>query len=150
VAVRQLAPPQVYTAYQLAKNEEVVLHDRALTAFAGDWIITLGATVMDVLSPAAFLQRYAEVKKEGLQLSTEQESQLATALGPAALESSSAFTTTIMRLARLRVGDVEINFSAAQWEELARRAEKRRQSVKAYVGGVVHQLLQDLWTGVGV
>ena len=149
--VHEVRPAQAYTAYPLTEKTYLTLPSgTVLTGYPGEWVITREATVYAIVSEQEFRQHYAPADRPKLQITPEDQSTLAKLLGFGSTNSSLELTRAVEKLARLRIGDVEVNFSPGQWEEIARRAEKRGQPIAKYMIGVVDKVLQDLWTSTGI
>jgi hypothetical protein len=147
VQVRERKASPIYEAYKLLQDQHVVLPSgHEVQAFIGEWVVCVGARVLDTLSPARFEQFYEVVGEAGLSIDPQDRTSLEKQLGFGSTRDSKTLTAAVSRLATLTIGDIQKNFSVAQWEEIARRAEKRRLSVSAYMDQIVEKLLQDLWT----
>lgn len=145
--VRERQPRETLGAYQLQQDQNVMLPTgHEVRAFAGDWVITRGSATLDVLSQSRFEQFYQPVGAPDWILAPADRKTLEDLLGFGATETSASLTAAVSRLARLSIGDIPVNFTVLQWEEIARRAEKRRQPIATYVRTLVDKLLQDLWT----
>lgn len=147
VMVRAKQRLPVLTAYQVQAREVLQIRGRAVQAFPLDWIVTNGDQTLDVAAPDQFEQlfdRLADTEK--LQIEDQDRSALAATLGFGSTNTSKDLTRAVARLAKLTIGDIKVEFSPAQWEEIARRAEKRRLSPAAYMKLIVERLTQDLWT----
>lgn len=112
---------------------------------AGDWVITKGAIVQTVVTDVVYRARYESVDERGLLLTGADRTLLERTLGFGATETPQHLTTAVRRLASLTIGNVEIDFTPGQWEELAARARKRGIPVGALVRQVVDKITGDLW-----
>ena len=149
--VREIKSSPAYTAYQLTERSHIELPSgTVLIGYPGEWVITREATVYAIVSDREFRADYAPANAPKLQISADDQTTLAKILGFGSTNSSLELTRAVEKLARLRIGDVEVNFSPGQWEEIARRAEKRGQPIATYMIGVVDKVLQDLWTSTGI
>ena len=123
---------------------------RQLHVHPGDYVVLQGASgglVLDVLTPELFAQIYEALPEPGLALTPADHAELEKLLGFGSTRTSATLVLAVQHLARLSVGDVPINFTPAQWEELARRAEKRGQPLSLYMARLVERFTADLWAG---
>lgn len=146
LAVRLRNRAQTLTAWQVDKEQIVETIERTLRAFPQDWIIAAGEKPIDVVTAKQFESLYEPIEKRGLILTAEDQTALAKTLGFGSTNSSHDLTLAVQRLARLKIGGVDVDFSPAQWEELTHRAQKRGLSLTVYLDRMVEKLLQDLWT----
>lgn len=145
VPIRRVPVPLI--AFQALEEHFVDMDGRDIRVFPNDWVITNnGNKVVDVQSPKQFSRFYEHVIEGRLQIEPEQRSALEYALGAGSTDTADHLVTAVRRVAALSIGDIPITFTPPQWEELARRADKRGLSTSAYVAQVVDRLLQDLWT----
>ena len=148
-SVRQRAPALNLTAYQL--KQEVILQQAdgyKVRGFVHDWVVTSGDKVISVCSPAQFEEMFEDTGGSSLILSETDRATLTQMLGFGSTDSSQTLTRAVLRLARLSIGDIPVTFTTLQWEELARRAEKRGQKIGYYMQRLVEKLCQDLWTSL--
>lgn len=141
------AVTETLLAYQLPDPKNVILPSgHELRGYAGDWVVTRNEQPIDLLSQARFEQTYEPIPEPTLVLTKADQTALEQQLGFGATASSQTLRQAVQRLAALQIGSVDVNFSVTQWEELARRAERRGKTVSEYMQQVVDRLLQDLWT----
>ena len=144
-AVRPLGGP-VLTAIPVVRPEGVTLPDGTrLTAHPGEWMIAQGSQVVDVLSAADLHKKYEPTEKEGLILRGPERSRLERALGTGSTQTPEMLTTAVERLARLRVGDIQVDFTPGQWEEIAHRASKMGLPPAEVLKRLVDRFMQDVW-----
>jgi hypothetical protein len=145
--VRKREQAEIFSAQQMTEETNIELYSgQRLRAFQGDWIVSRGDRVIDAMTQARFDALYLPVGEPEWILAPSDRSELEKVLGFGATENSSTLTRAVGRLASLSIGDIPVNFTVTQWEELARRAEKRGMPIARYVATIVEKLLQDLWT----
>lgn len=120
--------------------------ERTLRAFPQDWIVASGEQPIDVVTAKQFESLYEPIEKRSLILTADDQTALAKVLGFGSTNTSRDLTLAVQRLARLKIGSIEVDPSPAQWEELTHRAQKRGLTLKVYMERVVEKLMQDLWT----
>lgn len=134
------------TAVPCVTTTPVVLPDgTALDAVPGQWLITNGAQIVDVLSPDQFTRLYEPVEATGLVLAGALRARIERTLGIGSTETPEHLVTAIERTARLVIGDVRVDFTPGQWEHLAHRAEKMGITVDQLLTRVVARITDDLW-----
>lgn len=147
IQVRERKAAETLTAYQLTKEADVILPSgHGIRAYPGEWVVCRNDRVVDTLSAARFQQFYEPIGDPAFVLAPADRTTLEKILGFGTTRDSSTLTGAVSRLAVLSIGDVTKNFTVTQWEEIARRAEKRRMTVPQYMEHLVEKLLQDLWT----
>lgn len=146
--MREVRPYAALSAYQLDK--ECVLTTavlgREVRGFPKDWVVCKGDQVIDVLTPLMFGRLYEHAGVVEMRISEMDRSTLAHMLGMPAVENSQTLTRAVLKLATLTIGDIKVNFTPLQWEDLTRRAEKRGQKLVDYMNRLVQRLTQDIWT----
>lgn len=112
-----------------------------------DYVIYSGNTVLDVVAADKLTKQY-ELKAEGALLiggPTRRVIEEITGVGSTATELD--LVAGVQRLARLKIGEQQIDFTPGQWEELARRAERNGRSVADEVSKVVARIEDELFHG---
>lgn len=138
---------EVLTAYQVQKDDVVQLQSgHGVRVFPGEWVIYRGQAVVDTITDGRFRQSYEVVGEPQFTVTAADRSTLEKDLGFGSTKDSQSLTLAVKRLATLTIGDIAVNFSVSQWEEIARRAEKRRMPVSQYVDQLVQKLCTDIWT----
>jgi hypothetical protein len=136
-----------FIAYRLLKPE---ILDRfsgeQVYGKTGDWVISRGAHILDVMEEDKFRHQFEVVDTSDLLIPGAARTAIESALGFGSTETPLMLVTAIRRLARLTIGTIEVEFTPAQWEDLAHRAKKRGLSVEMLVRQVVTKLSQDLWS----
>jgi len=135
------------TAYQTIDHAMLsALGGQQLHAAPDDWVILRSGVVLDVMPQTLFEQAYELTPQPGLSLAPDDRATLEKVLGFGTTRDSAALMAAVRKLASLSIGKVEVEFSVAQWDELAHRARKRGQTVLVYMQQLVKKLTQDLWT----
>lgn len=120
---------------------------RVEQAHPGDWLISRGSTIFQVLTPAAFDSLCEPVVEGGLFIPPVSCAILERTLGVGSCRSLAALQTRVDQLARLEIGGIRVDFTPGQLDELAHRAAKRGLTVEEEVRRVVEKLSGDLfWT----
>ena len=144
IVVRRKAVDSL-SAVQLTESQIVGQADGTLAPVpAGTWVIYQGNRILAHLSPEHFAKTFEPVE-EGLLLRPETRAKLETQLGLGATKTPEDLFRAIDRLARIRVGEITLNFTAGQLEELAQRAAKRRQTLPEYLARLLERFTEDLW-----
>ena len=123
---------------RLSSGEEIA-------AAPGDWIVANQRTLLAVVPARTFPAPYELVDPAALTLSNADRTALESTLGLGATQTPAALVAAVSRLARLRVGEVEITFTPGQLEELAHRAEKRGRSLQAEIEAVVDRIREEIF-----
>lgn len=123
-----------------------MVNGRQEPCHVGDWIVSDGDRVIYVCDSETFEQVFEPTGEARLEIRSEDRKSLADCLGFGSTESSQTLALSVQRLARLTIGDIPVQFTVSQWQEIARRAEKRRMTPMAYMQQLVERLTQDLWT----
>lgn len=147
--VRRKVQAETFSAFQLDRDE--TFHtDREgdVEARKGDWVVTRGATIVDILPHYTFQQRYETADERLLTLTGAQRSAVEQALGFGSTETADHLVTAAQRLARLKVGAIDIVFTPGQWEHLAHRAEKMGLSVEALCRRLVDRITLEFFDHV--
>lgn len=119
-------------------------------AHIGDWVIydPSGSVVIGVLTAAAFPGPYEIVAEGTLTLSKAEREQLEATSGVGSTRTPADLIRAVQRLARIRIGDVNVPFTPGQLEELQHRAIKRGQTVQQTIQAVVDRIRDELfWKG---
>lgn len=91
---------------------------------------------------------FEPANQQTLLVSEVDRATLATMLGHGSTDSSQSLTRAVLRLARLSIGEIKVDFTVLQWEELTRRAQKRGLKIGVYMQRMIDRVLQDLWTSL--
>lgn len=136
------------TAVQTVASVVDLVDGRQIPAMYGDWLITKGDQILDVVPETKLQETYEVVFTGGLKLSAESCRLIEDRLGPGVTGSDDALLAGIARMAAIRIGEVEVSFTPGQLEELAARAVKRGVTVKQTIEAVVARLRDELfWRG---
>lgn len=114
------------------------------TARPGDWIVTIGADVVDVCSEKEFPTKYERIQ-DGLLLPRPLCTLLEETTGVGTTRNPEELTHAIERLARISIGDVKIPFTPGQIEEIAHRAQKRGLSVQQEIQRIVDRIKDEIF-----
>jgi hypothetical protein len=134
-------------AYQATEGITVqAVSGASIRVQPGMWVILRAGAIVDTLSATHFAQIYEPVPEVGLTIAAADQAALAQILGFGSTNSSQQLTACVRKLAQCSIGQVQVDFSPAQWEELAYRAKKRGLPIEEYVKRLVEKLTQDLWT----
>lgn len=145
--MRERQRTEFLTAFVVTEPQPYELPSgRLVTPLVGDWVLSRGSHVLSILPDREFHLQYEIVDDQALTLSGADRIVIERTLGFAATETRDHLLTAITRLARLEIGSIVVDFSPAQWEELAHRATKRGLPVATLVKQIVDKLTQDLWT----
>ena len=120
-------------------------NDDSIRALPGDWIISREQQILDVVPDPAFLARYDPADETSLQVMGDARGRLERTLGLGSTETVEHLVTAVERMARLVIGDVQIDFTPGQWEHLAHRAQKMGLTVDALVRRIVDKITSDIW-----
>jgi hypothetical protein len=136
----------VLTAVRLATDQTVQLPDgRTLRAQAGDWLITRGRIVTDVVGASQLAERYAVVDEGERLLTRAICTRLEQTLGIGAMRNVDALIEAVERLAAISIGTIAIEFTPGQLEEIKFRATKRGQTVQQALQAVVDRIKDEIF-----
>lgn len=134
------------TAVQLDHDQTVSLSDgRSLRASAGDWLISRGKAVIDVVGDTALATRYTIQATGTLTLPAEICSRIEQTAGLGSTRSPADLAAAIERLAKIEIGTVQLPFTPGQLEEIAVRAKKRGQTVQQALQATIDRIKEDLF-----
>lgn len=137
------------TAYQVSvAKDRVVLRGRPVEVLRGDWVVCAGTDAIEVFPDGEFQRTYTPITPAGLTLTPEDHTAIEQIFGFGSTRDSASLRKSIERMVKLSIGDIAVNFTVPQWEELARRADRRGVKIGAYMQQVVDRLTQDLWTAI--
>ncbi|HEY6415607.1 MAG TPA: hypothetical protein VIX41_05205 [Acidimicrobiales bacterium] len=138
--------PNGLTAVRVEKPDAIALADgRTVLATRGDWRLVRGTHTLDVLTEARFRQTYEAVPSGGLTLTAAQCARLEQTVGLGVTQIPIAFILAVERLAALHIGDIRLDFTPGQLEELQHRAVKRGQTIEDAVRAVVHRIRDEIF-----
>lgn len=144
--MRRRGPTQ--TATQVSSSHPVTLVDAStVPAYVGDWLITSGGSAQPLsVCPAASFRSLYEVQQDGsLTLSQPEREALEILIGLGAARTPATLLAAVDRLASIRIGDVRLEFTPGQLEELQHRAAKRGQTVEQSVQAVVDRIRDEIF-----
>ena len=138
-------PPRL-VAIRLATDQPVRLADgREAAGHTGDWLVTLGRTILDLVGDAQLAARYT-IEDEGERtLSTATCARLEQTLGLGATRTPDDLVQAVERLAAIHVGTIQIDFTPGQLDEIAYRAKKRGHTIQQELQAVVDRIREELF-----
>ena len=148
VRLRRQGPPHTGTRVQSQAVVRLLDGGEVLVA-AGDWLISQGVGApFDIVRAADFPRPYEVVHDAALTLSRADCEALEDHTGVGSTLSAHTLIAAVTRLARLRIGEVDIPFTPGQFEELQHRAAKRGQTLQQAVQAVIDRIKDELfWRG---
>jgi hypothetical protein len=133
-------------AMRLTVDGVVVLTDgRTIRAQAGEWVITRGKQAIEIVGAEGLAARYTLVDSREQHLSGAICDQLDAILGIGATQTPEKLLAAVDRLARIEIGEIKIDFTPGQLEEISRRAKKRGWTVAQGIKSVVDRIREDLF-----
>ena len=137
---------QPHTAVKVTDRRDVTLSDgRTTTTFPGDWLVSRRKEAIDVVSDGALHDRYQVIELGALTLTNACCTRLETTLGIGATQTVDRLVLAVERLAKIDIGEVKIDFTPGQLEEIAARAKKRGQTVKQSLMAVIDRIKDELF-----
>lgn len=141
------AKGQVLVAIPVVQDRWVNLpNGESMRASVGDWLIARQEQIVDVCDDKRLREVYEPAEQTGLVLRDDARFQAERALGIGSTDTPEHLVAAINRLARLKVGDVQVEFTPGQWEHLAHRAGKMGISTGELVRRIAEKITQDIWT----
>lgn len=114
------------------------------TAKPGDWIVTLGTDLLEVVSARDFPSRFAFIE-EGMVLPRTVCRRIEEITGMGTTQTPEALVKSIDRLARISIGGVKIDFTPGQLEEIKHRALKRGYTVEQEIQRIVDRIRDEIF-----
>lgn len=111
----------------------------------GDWIIHQGETVLAALTTDELLNQYDLVQEHSLLLDRPTCEAVEQRIGLGSTRTSADLLRALDRLASLRIGEVRIDFTPGQLEELVHRADKRGITLAQEIARVVDRIKEELF-----
>jgi hypothetical protein len=134
------------TAVRLATDQAITLPDgRVKSAVAGDWLITRNRITIDLCGPAQLAERYQVVDGNERMLSTAICTRLEETLGIGATRNVDSLVDAVERLARISVGEIHVDFTPGQLDEIKQRATKRGQTIQQALQAVVDRIREEIF-----
>jgi hypothetical protein len=144
--VTVLAKSPALTAVRLATDQSVTLPDgRLAKAMAGDWLITRGRTVVDVVGPSQLAERYAIADGNERLLTAAMRTKLEETLGVGTTRTPEDLLAAVERLASIKIGEIKIACTPGQLEEIKFRAVKRGQTIEQALQAVVDRIKEEIF-----
>lgn len=114
---------------------------------SGGWAIFRGAQAIDYV-PGDLSERYEIVDAGALSVPPAVCQRLELPLGLGATKSPEALVAAVGRLAAINIGQVSVDFTPGQLEELAYRAKKRGHTIAEEIRSVVDRIKDEIfWRG---
>ena len=110
----------------------------------GDWIVTLGTDVVDVVSPKEFPTKYAFIE-EGTLIPRADCTRIEEITGVGTARTAEDLYQAVDRLARIAIGDVQVRFTPGQLEEIKHRARKRGLTVPQELQRIVDRIKDEIF-----
>lgn len=133
------------TARQIDKNTIITLASGARAgAVAGDWIIANGSIAIEVCPNREFEHRF-EPYDQGLVLPKAICTQLEEITGIGTTKDAPTLLKGVQRLAHIVIGDIRIDFTPGQLEEIAHRAMKRGYTVEQELARIVDRIKDEIF-----
>jgi hypothetical protein len=147
LAVRRRAPTLIAIRSTHAHTVDLV-DGRSVGVQAGDWLITRGQAIVDWARGHTIDERYDIVIDGQLSVPPAICLQIERMAGIGTTKTPASLVAAIERLARIRIGTVDVAFTPGQLEEIAQRATKRGRTVTAELQAVVERIKGELfWRG---
>lgn len=119
-----------------------------MQAFAGDYLITRGQQVVDLVRSGTLEDRYEPVEEGRLTVSPAVCRRIESTLGIGSTKDARLLAEAIERVATIGIGEVRIEFTPGQLEELKHRATKRGHGVKEEIRAVIDRIRDEIfWKG---
>jgi hypothetical protein len=135
-----------FVAVMLPENRTVELASgQHVRAFAGDYLVTRGRLVVDVVGATKLKDRYEIVDPRSLQITGAERDRLEATTGVGSTRTAADLITAVERLAAISIGTIRVDFTPGQLEEIAYRAKKRGRSVEQELRAVVDRIKEDLF-----
>lgn len=144
LTVREKQPPMI--AVVLPENRLVELATgQKVQGYAGDWLITRGRLVVDVVGASKLRDRYEVTDPRTLTLTGQERDRLELTTGVGSTRTAADLITAVERLASISIGTIHVDFTPGQLEEIAHRAKKRGRTVGQELKAVVDRIKEDLF-----
>jgi hypothetical protein len=134
------------TAVELRADQRVQLPDgRQATARAGEWLITRGSSVLEVVGPPELAARYEAVDPGDRTLPAAVCARIEQTTGVGSTRTPEDLARAIERLAHIEIGGIAIDFTPGQLDEIKYRASKRGRTVQQELQAVIDRIREDLF-----
>lgn len=111
----------------------------------GDWLITRGRVVVDLVGQSKLRERYQIVDPRALTLTGQERDRLEATTGVGSTRTTTDLLIAVERLAAISIGSIHVDFTPGQLEEIAYRAKKRGRTVEQELRAVVDRIKEDLF-----
>lgn len=115
-----------------------------VTACPGDWLISQGASVVDVVVGSKLHDQY-DVIQEGVFLPKALTARVENVLGVGAMKDADRLLSAIESLATIEIGLIKIDFTPGQLAELKHRASKRGFTIEQELRRVVDRIKDEIF-----
>jgi len=133
------------TARQLDRDMELGLASgSSVKARVGDWIIANGSLAIEVCPNKEFEHRF-EAYDQGLVLPKATCTLLEEITGIGTTKDAGTLLKGVQRLAHIVIGDIRIDFTPGQLEEIAHRAMKRGFTVEQEIARIVERIKDEIF-----
>jgi len=109
-----------------------------------DWLVCRDDLLTDVCTEEQLLKSY-QILEEGTFLSRARCVQIEESTGVGSTRTPAELVKAISRLARITIGDIRIDFTPGQLEEIAHRAAKRGYTVEQEIGRIVDRIKDEIF-----
>lgn len=110
----------------------------------GDWVVQRGTDLIGVLPDRTFREEY-EFIVEGLLVPRKVCTEIEQITGIGTTISPTELVKAVDRLARVAIGDVRIDFTPGQLEEIKHRAQKRGRTVQQELQSVIDRIKDEIF-----
>lgn len=130
-----------------APVQGTLLDGTPVFAKVGDWVVygSIGNQVVAVITNERFPHPYEIVAEGTVTLSRADCEAIEAITGIGTTQTPAALVLAVSRLARIRIGEVEVPFTPGQMEELRHRAEKRGQTLQQTLQAVVDRIRDEIF-----
>lgn len=118
---------------------------RQLQGQVGDWLVTQGRLVIDVVAASRLTSRYEIVEARDRILPAALCARLEQTTGIGSTRSPEDLVNAVERLAAISIGTVHVDFTPGQLEEIRYRATKRGQTVQQALQAVVDRIREEIF-----
>jgi len=134
------------TAQRLTRAESLTLADgRTVDARPGDVRISRESLTLDLLPEARFQKEYEPIVSGALTLTPAECARLEQTTGVGSTQVATSFVSAVERLASIAIGDIHLDFTPGQLEELRHRAAKRGQTIEQTIKAVVDRIRDEIF-----
>lgn len=143
-SVREKQPTLVAVVLPETRIVELANGQR-IQGYAGDWLITRGRLVVDVVGANKLKERYEIEDARALVVAGPDRDRLEATTGVGSTRTAADLIQAVERLASISIGTIHVEFTPGQLEEIAYRAKKRGRSIDQELRAVVDRIKEDLF-----